>query len=162
MEHSRISRSEIIEAADDCKQQATDLRKTIDELCHSLERVCPPVTNRLVDADLERDVRKIIRARRAREQFFDASLFADPAWDMLLDLFASDIGNQRVPVGSLCAAATVPATTALRWIRNLERSGLVRRHQDPLDGRRCFVSLTFEASLAMASYFKSIARPTVI
>ncbi len=34
------------------------------------------------------EVRGAIRARRLRGQFFAPELFADPAWDMLLDLFA--------------------------------------------------------------------------
>ncbi len=33
-------------------------------------------------------VRRMLRQRRMREQYFPADLFADPAWDMLLDLYA--------------------------------------------------------------------------
>lgn len=38
-------------------------------------------------------IRALIRARRAREQFFPAGMFADPAWDMLLDLMAANFAN---------------------------------------------------------------------
>ena len=34
-------------------------------------------------------VRRIIRQRQLRARFFEADLFADPAWDMLLDLTAA-------------------------------------------------------------------------
>ena len=34
-------------------------------------------------------VRRIIRQRRLRDRFFDSAMFADPAWDILLDLTAA-------------------------------------------------------------------------
>ena len=56
-------------------------------------------------------MRSVIRARRLRSRFFPDDLFADPAWDMLLDLLQAEIAQLRVPVSSLCIAASVPATT---------------------------------------------------
>jgi hypothetical protein len=61
-------------------------------------------------------VRAVIQARRLRSRYFSEELFADPAWDMLLDLLQAEIAHLRVPVSSLCIAAAVPATTALRWL----------------------------------------------
>ncbi|MCB2078548.1 MAG: MarR family transcriptional regulator, partial [Novosphingobium sp.] len=61
-------------------------------------------------------VRRIIRQRQLRTRFFDGDLFADPAWDMLLDLTAARAEHARVSVTSLCIASGVPPTTALRWI----------------------------------------------
>src|SRR3546814_5849017 len=55
-------------------------------------------------------VRALIRARRMRDQFFRSELFADPAWDMLLDLMAARLEHKRVSVSSLCIAAAVPVT----------------------------------------------------
>jgi len=98
-------------------------------------------------------VRAVIRARRLRARFFDEELFADPAWDMLLDLLQAEIAQHRVPVSSLCIAAAVPATTALRWIRTMTDAGLFRRRADPHDGRRIFVELSPAASTAMRQYF---------
>ena len=68
-------------------------------------------------------IRAMIRARRLRDQYFRGDLFADPAWDMLLDLMAARIEKNRVAVSSLCIAAAVPATTALRWIKALTDRG---------------------------------------
>ncbi len=98
-------------------------------------------------------VRNVIRARRLRARFFDEELFADPAWDMLLDLLAAEVAQHRVPVSSLCIAAAVPATTALRWIKMMTDSGLFVRRADPHDGRRVFIELAPNASLAMRRYF---------
>ncbi len=98
-------------------------------------------------------VRSVIRARRMRARFFEEELFADPAWDMLLDLLQAEIAQHRVPVSSLCIAAAVPATTALRWIKTMTDDGLFHRRADPHDGRRVFIELAPETSLAMRRYF---------
>lgn len=103
-------------------------------------------------------IREIIRARRLREDLFGDGLFADPAWDILLDLMAARIEGRSVAVSSLCIAAAVPATTALRWIKQLTEAGLLHRVADPDDGRRVFIELTDHAETAMAAYFAAV-RP---
>lgn len=101
-------------------------------------------------------IRSIIRARRMREHFFDETLFADPAWDMMLELFHAELLHRRVAISSLCAAAAVPATTALRWLTNLVEKGICIRRADPLDGRRVYVELTSEASRGMKRYMTKL------
>lgn len=101
-------------------------------------------------------VRSVIRARRLRARFFTEELFADPAWDMLLDLTQAELAQHRVPVSSLCIAAAVPATTALRWIKSMTDAGLFVRRADPHDGRRVFVELSPGASAAMRGYFAEL------
>lgn len=100
-----------------------------------------------------RIVRDIIKKRRLRERFFDAELFADPAWDMLLDLKAAGLEGQNVSVSSLCIAAAVPPTTALRWITAMTESGMLVRRQDPDDARRVFIVLSDETSAKLDEYF---------
>ena len=107
------------------------------------------------------EVRRMIRERQARAQFFDAELFADPAWDMLLDLTAAHGEHQRVSVSSLCIASGVPATTALRWIRQMVDNGLFDRVEDAQDRRRAFISLSEDAVHAMAGYFAAIRKDQV-
>lgn len=107
-------------------------------------------------------VRSVIRARRLRSRFFGEELFADPAWDMLLDLLQAELAQLRVPVSSLCIAAAVPATTALRWIKSMTEQGLFVRRADPHDGRRVFVELAPAASEAMRRYFAEVGRPAVV
>jgi len=107
-------------------------------------------------------VRSVIRARRLRSRYFPEELFADPAWDMLLDLLQSEISHLRVPVSSLCIAAAVPATTALRWLKTMVEQGLFVRRADPHDGRRVFVELAPEASAALRRYFAEVGQVAVI
>ncbi|TPG48283.1 hypothetical protein [Sphingomonas glacialis] len=75
-------------------------------------RAPPPDTRAFEIAP--RDIRQAIRARRLRDQHFGGGLFEDPAWDMLLDLFAAELERAQVSVSSLCIAAAVAPTTALR------------------------------------------------
>jgi len=103
-------------------------------------------------------VRSIIRARRLRDQFFRGGLFADPAWDMLLDLMAARLEENRVAVSSLCIAAAVPATTALRWIKALTDRGLFVRSADPQDGRRVYIELSDDAARALTAYLRAVQR----
>ena len=107
-------------------------------------------------------VRSVIRARRLRSRFFEEELFADPAWDMLLDLLQAEIAQLRVPVSSLCIAAAVPATTALRWLKTMTDKGIFLRRADPHDGRRVFVELSPSASEGMRRYFAEVGRAAVI
>ncbi|RJY07983.1 MarR family transcriptional regulator [Aurantiacibacter aquimixticola] len=101
-------------------------------------------------------VREIIARRKARAEYFDPELFADPAWDMLLDLTAARVEHQRVSVTSLCIASGVPPTTALRWIGQMVDSGLFLRVEDDADRRRAFIELSDSAADAMARYFAEI------
>ena len=107
-------------------------------------------------------VRKVIRARRLRASYFSEELFADPAWDMMLDLLQAEIAQLRVPVSSLCIAAAVPATTALRWLKTLVAQGLFLRRADPHDGRRVFVELAPPTSQALRRYFGEVGQAAVI
>jgi DNA-binding MarR family transcriptional regulator len=104
-----------------------------------------------------RALRDIIKARRLRDRFFSADLFADPAWDILLDLKAAELEGASVSVSSLCIAAAVPPTTALRWITAMSDDGMLVRRQDPDDARRVFIALSDEASAAIESYFAAMA-----
>ncbi len=101
-------------------------------------------------------VRRIIRQRQLRARFFDGDLFADPAWDMLLDLTAARAEHTRVSVTSLCIASGVPPTTALRWIGQMTETGLLERVEDETDRRRAFIALTDKAADGMARYFAEL------
>lgn len=104
------------------------------------------------------EIRALIRARRTREQFFPADMFADPAWDMMLDLLAARLAGQRVSVSSLCIAAAVPPTTALRWIKQLTDRAMFMRVDDPMDSRRVFIDLTEAATQALFGWVRAVRR----
>lgn len=103
--------------------------------------------------DRARFVREHIRQRRLRDELFVAEDFADPVWDMMLDLYAAAYEGQPVAVSSLCIAAAVPATTALRWIKTLTARGWFLRDRDTSDGRRVYIHLSDELRAKLDRYF---------
>ncbi len=107
------------------------------------------------------DIRTMIRLRRQREALFPADMFADPAWDMMLDLMAARIERIKVAVSSLCIAAAVPPTTALRWIRTMTDLGIFVRVTDPTDGRRVFIELSDSAASKLLEFLGDTKRQGV-
>lgn len=102
--------------------------------------------------------RNAYRDRRRRSDIFaDATLFGEPAWDIMLDLFIAAKERKRLPVTSACIGAAVPATTALRWLTVLEEKGLIVREADATDARRVFVRLSSDGYEKMVAYFSNVA-----
>jgi DNA-binding MarR family transcriptional regulator len=99
--------------------------------------------------DTVRAAQDILRLRRKREQRLGADLFADPVWDILLDLYVAHYRRNHVSVSSACLASMVPATTALRWLANLERKKMIVREPDRTDGRRYILSLSPDCLVAL-------------
>lgn len=157
-------------------QNATRLRQLSDEvsrIASTLARlstgpasIARPTEQPLAPGDVPQvsadTIRTVIRALRLRSRYFEDGLFADPAWDMLLDLLQAEISQLRVPVSSLCIAASVPATTALRWLKTMTQQGLFVRRADPHDGRRVFVEHAPQASQALRRYFADVGKPVVV
>jgi hypothetical protein len=113
-----------------------------------------PVASHLA-SHLER-ARAIYRSRRARNRHFDPSLFAEPSWDILLDLFIADETGKSVGVSSACIGAAAPHATALRHLGLMQRKGLVERRAHPRDARCQQVSITTSAATSMRDLFASL------
>lgn len=86
--------------------------------------------------------RSLYQLRRRRSKWFPDDLFAEPAWDMLLDLFVNFSNGKLITTTSICHAAEVPLTTGLRWIGLLETAGLVERFRVADDSRVNGVRMT--------------------
>lgn len=106
----------------------------------------------------ESAVRWLIRARQQRKLYLPNELFADPAWDMLLDLLHAEITKRKVSVSSLCIASAVAASTAVRWINSMVDQGVLIRQPDPSDGRRIFIELAPEVSAGLRRYFVDVVQ----
>jgi DNA-binding MarR family transcriptional regulator len=102
-----------------------------------------------------RQLRATQCARRRRSKYFASELFSDPAWDMLLELYAAELEQRRISTTGLSYAAGVPLTTGLRWIDVFIREGLIAKRCDPLDGRRVYIGLSANGVAAMSAYFAS-------
>ncbi|NVE94931.1 winged helix DNA-binding protein [Altererythrobacter lutimaris] len=132
------------------------------ELIDAVGRLNDLLANVSVQADTTIDrsnrpvvdqVKRDIVSRTQREEYFPSEMFAEPAWDMLLDLYVANEAGIDISVTSLCIASNAPATTALRWLKLLEKWGLVSRSPDPTDQRRTFIKLTESSSSKLEAYF---------
>jgi DNA-binding MarR family transcriptional regulator len=123
--------------------------EAVGRVIHSLERMistpAPSRADKPSTQHLIKMVKRIRAARRARVDFFDASLFGEPAWDMLLGLYLASAEQYRLTISNLVHESEATATTALRWITRFEQLSLVVRRQNPFDNRSHFVELSPEA-----------------
>lgn len=94
------------------------------------------------------------RRRLLRRQLVGVdSLFGEPAWEMLIDLFIHEAAAKSVSTSSLCIASGLPRTTALRLLQRLCDEGLVVREPDRHDGRRNFIRLAPDLAHRLLAYF---------
>lgn len=101
--------------------------------------------------------RSIVEGRARIRRYLSSELFSDPAFDMILDLYASEEEGLKPTVGSVAKAARVPATTGLRYVAALEKEGFLERRTDPLDKRRVLLKLLPAAKEAMRLYLEDIS-----
>ena len=137
---------------------AFDSHSEVDELLADLRRVLndPAVIDARIRREIEARVDMARRHRRQRHDYFEEELFGEPCWDMLLELFDAELKQVRATIGSLAAAAGVPATTNLRQLKRLIDYGWAVREPDPRDFRRVIVRITPKGCDRMIAYFGSI------
>jgi len=134
-----------------------DLQKIIDEITEKLDDLRKVIA--LLGSPIIRENYALNRAvvilenRRRRREVFDNDLFWEPAWDILLYLFIQGSKGMQVSISNACTASAAPATTALRWLSELETRGLVVRRNDEQDARRIFVALSELGRRLMNDYF---------
>ncbi len=94
----------------------------------------------------------VIRARDLRNSYFPSHLFADPAWDILLDLAASRLRGRCLKLTAIGLGGNVPDTTARRVFAELDALGLVTRAPEPGHRRRVLASLSDDGAARMAAW----------
>jgi len=111
----------------------------------SLLRANPPP-----DISLTEDhIHSLLAMRRARSRIFGETLFSDPAWDILLELYAAKLGYRTTSLENLARLSSTPLSTARRWVAVLEGRGLAQQGREPTDGVCIRISLTAEGASGM-------------
>jgi PAS domain S-box-containing protein len=95
---------------------------------------------------------RILAKRRLRTRFFEDEMFGEPAFDLLLDLFAQELAGRDTYTTSAAVASGAPLTTALRQIAMLVERGLIARDPDPTDRRRVRLRMTDPGAVQMRDY----------
>ena len=102
--------------------------------------------------------RRYLQMRQRLSAWLPSGLFADPALEILLDLFVAEKSGRAISVSSACIASGVSHSTANAWIVRLEKAGLVSRTRDRSDGRRTFLVLERGASEAIGGWLAEMER----
>lgn len=106
---------------------------------------------------LER-VRDLIQRQHARDALFEPGLFADPAWDILLEIYRAELECRTTFPRELGRATGHPQTSVLRWVSRLEAAGLVFRRNDGASSWRVRVALTPDGLAAMDKAVDLLSR----
>lgn len=104
--------------------------------------------------ELHRAASHLFADRRLRERWISRTLFSEPAWDIMLDLYIKGLEGEAVATTSLAVASSIPTTTALRWIATLEEAGFLEREESIRDRRVHHCRLTEKGFEAMTCYFE--------
>lgn len=139
---NRVSFNEVIRLVTTVLSVGSRFGLTFSETVDRVEGALERHFGRLPDGERELQVtaRALLRARSRRSELLGVELFRDPAWDILLDLYANG-GEAGMMVSSLCHAASVPPTTALRYVHKLIEVGNLICEDHPQDQRRTMVRL---------------------
>lgn len=97
----------------------------------------------------------LAKERRARDAYFNPSLFGEPSWEILLAL-RTDGDDGPCPALSALPISS-PTSTAHRHVIKLQDAGLVDVWQEPTDMRRRRIGLTRAGVEAMQGYLAEIA-----
>lgn len=80
--------------------------------------------------------------RNMRKDLCPDLAMSSASWLMACDLYAGYLNNERRLVTAVCAMSGAPNTTAIRWLRAMENSGVVKRNIAPNDKRMHLIQMT--------------------
>jgi len=131
-----------------------DDTSTASELARLAIARCPTQSERLMLR-----AREILALRQKRAELFGPSMFGEPAWEMLLQLYSMS-GGARQSMSRLAQLSGTSKATALRWADYLCDRGLVRRQRHPTDLRSAFMELTDKGREKIQSYLADTIKFT--
>lgn len=103
--------------------------------------------------------RKIIEStlhnRALRARHFPRCVAAEPAWSLMLELIAADLGRETLSVARLCQSLPISQATALRHIGHMCDCDIALRWQDPIDHRRTNICISAAGRQAMLCYLSA-------
>jgi hypothetical protein len=95
---------------------------------------------------------RLYAERRRRDSLFPDGLFGEPAWDLLLAMFAAREKGQAMILCKAYKAAGVSDTTGRRLLDRMEGDGLITRRRAPRSRKMRVVELTDEAAERLVDY----------
>jgi DNA-binding MarR family transcriptional regulator len=109
------------------------------------------IVHRRVTAD---DIRAVLQLRRARESVLGEDLFGEPAWDILLQLYRSELNGDPSHLDDLARTLRMPPSVVARWTTALCEHGLIACSSDALNSAEVTAELSSRGSLLMRQLFE--------
>jgi len=106
----------------DRSRRSARAQRTTDRALEQLRDLLPDGPTIQITED---HVRSVLHVRRGRESIFGRNLFSDPAWDVLLELYAAQFANRTASDSELASVIGAPRSVIARWITTLVEAGLV-------------------------------------
>ena len=97
-----------------------------------------------------------LHVRKIREKYFGKKIFGEPAWDILLELYVSELQDKKISTSNLILSSSYSSSTAMRWIKNLEENSMIFKSPSKIDGRVQYQRISKAAFDQMTSYFERI------
>jgi DNA-binding MarR family transcriptional regulator len=113
------------------------------------------VIGRHVSAERFAKVRAALNDRARRREHLSSEFLTEPAWDIMLELYAFEILRHQPTVAELTGRINVPVSTAIRWMKALETDDLIGSNLRPYTDALVWVGLTSKGSDAMDAYFSA-------
>jgi hypothetical protein len=67
----------------------------------------------------------ILKFRRIRSEILPCELFAEPGWDLLLELFVADANGHRLTARAVSERDNIPPSVLSRWLIHLTQIGFI-------------------------------------
>lgn len=91
----------------------------------------------------------ILDMRTMRDVVFGPEWFADPAWDLLLEVYVAQQRDRTTQLQAMCIAARVPRSTGDRIVNRLVAAGLLLKTTDSSRKRGVRLHLSADAERKM-------------
>lgn len=109
----------------------------------------------------DKDVRRILvreeQAMAVRMRVCPPVAQDQTAWSLLLAAHRASVEGRSLSVTALCSFAPSPPSTALRWLTELEKHGLLVSRPDDTDGRRRWMTISDKGLLILRRYAAEMA-----
>ena len=124
-------------------RSANDIARFADMVDqHRPSKIRPPLAS---SHDVMRQAlaaRRLLEISHQVDAVFETPLLANPAWDILLDLFIQRSDRKPISIISLCVTANAPTSTALRYIQAMLDSGAIVKTASTDDSQGLLVELS--------------------
>jgi hypothetical protein len=134
-------------------EERSRLEAMLRRLDHLLRisRDSPSAANGDVDKNMLDAARRQLRERRERDRLFGSDIVAEPAWNILLELFVAGEEGREVSALAACAELPAPEPAVLRCVAHLVSAKLVVRQADAGSGSMS-LTLSHAAKARMCDY----------